>query len=133
MLMEVWIDPATNRIKAIYDGCSTTSTVWSDVGYVRYSKIEPWMLPHENPPPIPELRMSLHEARVLSIDTGAVKPITARLFQEGNTFDVDCYVTQDMVDAYQAGKLAVGDWVLVYFIDEREDKAIVQQKIYKTW
>lgn len=82
---------------------------------------------------VPQLRMSLHEARIISFDTEAVKPVKTKLIQDGNEFDVDCYVTQDLVDAYQAGDLKVGDWVLVYFIDQREDKAIAQQKIFKTW
>lgn len=133
MKMEVWVDPATNQIKAIYDGCGTSSTVWADAGYEKHDKVESWMLPMEPLVEESKLRMSLHEARILSIDTGLVKPITARLHQDSDTFDADCYVTQDMVDLYQAGKLAVGDWVLVYFIDQREDKAIAQQKIYKTW
>lgn len=84
----------------------------------------------------PSLIMSLHEARILSIDVGPpppVRPIKVRIFQNSDIFDIDCFVTQDLIDAYLDGKLNVDDWVLVYFIDKREDKAIVQQKILKTW
>lgn len=48
---EVWVDPATKRIKAVYRGCSTTSTVWADRGYEKYDTIEDWMLPMEPPKP----------------------------------------------------------------------------------
>jgi len=133
MMMEIWVDPATKRIMAIYDPGRYTGTVWQDLGYEKYDAIEDWMLPMEPPVIEPKLRMSLHEAQILSINTAMTKPLTARLHQEGDVFDVPCYVTQDLMDAHQAGKLAVGDWVLVYFIDKRVSKAIAQQKIFKTW
>lgn len=49
--MEVWVDPETKRIKAVYQGCSTNSTVWVERGYEKHDNIEPWMLPLEPPQP----------------------------------------------------------------------------------
>lgn len=51
--MEVWVDPATKRIKAIYDGCSSNSQVWAEQGYEKYDRIEAWMSPIEELPPSP--------------------------------------------------------------------------------
>lgn len=131
-MVEIWVNPADNRIMAEYSH-STTSQEWVNQGYVKYNQYEPWMLPRIPPPPPVELRMSLHEAQITAINTALVRPITATVHQDGNQFPIDCFVTQDLVDAFQAGNLAVGDWVLIYFIDHREDKAIAQQKIFKTW
>ena len=45
--MEVWVDPETKRIMAKYVGCRSESKVWAERGYVKYDKIEPWMLSRE--------------------------------------------------------------------------------------
>ncbi|GAH37726.1 unnamed protein product [marine sediment metagenome] len=47
--MQVYIDPETQEIKAVYTGCRTTSKEWSRRGYVEYSSIESWMKPYKSP------------------------------------------------------------------------------------
>ena len=74
-----------------------------------------------------------HWAVVNSIDTEAVKPLQVTRSWHGYTVQFRCYVTQDIVDVYLAGKLAVGDYVLVVFVDRDKDKPLATQKIYKSW
>ena len=51
--VEIWVNPATDRIMAIYDPGRYTGNVWQGLGYERYDKIEPWMKLKEQPAPEP--------------------------------------------------------------------------------
>lgn len=132
-MMEVWVDPATDRIKAIYYGCSTTSTFWTDQGYEKYGEVEEWMLPHE-PPVIPlEMPPNPGYGIIVGADLQAEKPLHIQRTYMGVDFEFWCYVTQDIVDAYQGGLLNIGDVVSFVFIDHDTEKPLAQQKIMKTW
>lgn len=37
----IWIEPETGQIMAIYENCDTTSTEWKKRGYVKYTLIDP--------------------------------------------------------------------------------------------
>jgi hypothetical protein len=85
--------------------------------------------------PIPERQppLSTHWAIVDSINLGAVKPGTVRRTWQGEEYTADCYVTENIRDQYLAGNIAVGDYVLVEFLDESLDMAVVVAKVVKTW
>ncbi|GAI62157.1 unnamed protein product, partial [marine sediment metagenome] len=44
-----------------------------------------------------------------------------------------CYVTQEVVNGWQAGKIVIGDLVLILFLEHDITKAIVTNKVFKTW
>lgn len=71
--------------------------------------------------------------RVEEFNVGAEKPLKVSREYKGETYSFWCYVTQDIVDAYQAGNLSVGDYVSLVFVDADKGKPLVMQKIYKTW
>lgn len=76
-MMEVWVEPSTGRIKAVYRGCTTSSKVWSDAGYKKYDKIEDWMLPMKPPapdPPAPTTLIGEDEKEYVIGAGGVVKP-----------------------------------------------------------
>jgi len=79
----------------------------------------------------PEPPRSTYFARITGFDVAATKSLTVVRTWQGNDYTYDCFVTQDIVDAYQAGKLAVGDYVLIHFDDE--GRQIAMMKVYKTW
>ena len=83
------------------------------------------------PPPSPEPPKSTHYARVTGFTPTAVRPLSVVRTWNGQDFPYDCFVTQDLVDAYIAGKLVIGDWVLIHFDDCGEQ--IAMMKIYTTW
>lgn len=83
------------------------------------------------PRPEPTPPRSTHYARIDSFHIGEVKPLRVTRTWDGKEYTYDCFVTQDLVDAYQADKLEVGDHVLVYFDDQ--DREIATQKVFKTW
>ena len=90
---------------------------------------------------IPDPPYSTHLARLDAVTIGVEKPAkVTRLFPTsegwtdlwyGKTYVYDCYVTQEMVDEWTSGQLAVGDIVLVLFLGETH--AILVHKVYKTW
>lgn len=146
----------TLQIDAVYRDCKTSSPVFLDPStYVEVNVTDPGYVvdrnhkvvldaggavigTHEFENPVqPEepkvLEMSMHAGRITGFDAGVIRPLKARILQDGDTFDVDCFVTQDLVDAFLAGSLAVNDWVLIYFLDMDINRAIAQQKVFKTW
>lgn len=80
------------------------------------------------PPPL-----CTHWARVDSFYPGEVKPMRVKRTWQGREYTVDCYVTQTIRDQYLAGNVAVGDFVLVHFLEDNLDRAIVVAKVFKTW
>jgi len=95
------------------------------------------------PPPEPTPPLSTHPARLDAINPSAVKPATiTRLFLtetgfttlwNGKEYSYDCYVTQSVVDEWQAGKIVPGDFVFIEFLEGDVTKPIVTLKIYRTW
>ena len=52
---------------------------------------------------------------------------------QGKEYHVDCGITTYIEELYLAGNISVGDYVLVEFLDERVDRAVVFDKIEETW
>ena len=51
---------------------------------------------------------------------------------------MNCLATQNVVNLWQGGQIAIGDWVIVSFIDEIPNTverhiAIVTDKVYESW
>lgn len=146
----------TKQIDAVYRDCTTTSAVFKDPAtYMEVNVVDP---PYEvtrdhkvvldadgnvidtEPSPNPvqpvvviEMPPNPGYGKIIGADIGAVKPLHVRRTYLGKDFDFWCYATQDIVDAYRAGVLAVGDIVTVFFIDDDLKKAVAAQKVYKTW
>lgn len=72
-------------------------------------------------------------ACVAEISPGQERPLRVTRVWKSRTYTVDCYITQDVIDIYQAGNLAVGDYVLVMFVDGHRAKPLATQKVYKSW
>lgn len=95
------------------------------------------------PAPEPPPPLSTHPARIDAVNPGAVKPATVtRIFLteggfttlwNGKEYQYDCYVTQNIVDEWQAGKIAVGDFVLIHYLEGDITKPILTHKIYHSW
>lgn len=86
----------------------------------------------ENPEYIlPEPPKSTHYAKVTGFNPTALEPLSVVRTWQGQDYPCDCFVTQDIVDAYTAGNLAIGDYVLIHFDDS--GKQIAMMKIFKTW
>ena len=86
-------------------------------------------LPDDTQPPF-----STHIGRITEIDPSKAKPATIKRMWEGREFTYNCLVTQDIRDQYAEGKISIGDYVLVHFLDDVDkDIAIIMQKIFKTW
>lgn len=62
----------------------------------------------------------------------APRPVILTATQEmlWNAFTAD---VQSVVDLYQAGELAVGDFVLMLFVDGNENQPLATQKVYQSW
>ena len=86
------------------------------------------------PPSIvpPEQTQSIHWAVLGSVGIGT-KPARVTRTYNNREYTFNCYVTQSMRDDYLAGKIAIGDYVLVAFADDDISKPIVIGKVYKTW
>ncbi len=82
-------------------------------------------------PPTPPL--CTHWAVIDSINIGSEKPARVKRTWEGVEYTVDCYTTESVKDQYLAGDIAVGDYVMVEFLEDRADMAVVFAKVYKTW
>ena len=84
------------------------------------------------------LPQSTHIAKLKAVDIGANKPLTVTRKFQGLTYDVQCFVSQSVVELYLDGKVAIGDFVIVDYIDESPNDValnipIVVDKVYKSW
>ena len=68
-----------------------------------------------------------------AVNVTGVKPATVRRTWEGTDYVLDCYITQHVKDEWLAGNIAIGDYVLVEYLDQDPNKAGVVAKIVKTW
>ena len=68
-----------------------------------------------------------------TVNVSAVKPATVRRNWEGIDYVLDCYITQHVRDEWLAGNIAIGDYVLVEYLEQDPDKAGIIAKIVKTW
>ena len=81
----------------------------------------------------PSPPLSTHWAMVDSINLGGEKPISVKRSWEGEEYTVACYVSEAVKDQYLAGDIAIGDYVMVEFLEDKADRAVVFAKVFKTW
>ena len=84
------------------------------------------------------LPVSEHIGMLISVTPANAKPAIIRRRFWGENYDINCLVTQSVAELYQAGKIQVGDYVLVSFIEEMPNEterniAIVTDKVYRSW
>jgi hypothetical protein len=124
-----------------------------DIGFYKYQDIPPkyegdegeeelvpWYLHELNLQSIDadDLPFSEHIGVLKAVNPANARPaIVTRKFM-GQEFDVNCLATQNVVNLWQSGQLAVGDYVIVSFIDEIPNTverhiAIVTDKVYRSW
>lgn len=84
----------------------------------------------ENRPTPP---LCTHWAVIDSINLGAEKPVRVKRTWEGVEYTVNCYVTEGIRDQYLAGDIVVADYVIVEFLDDNPNRAVVFAKVFKTW
>lgn len=88
----------------------------------------------EAAPSAPKLPpLCTHWASIDSFNPDEVKPMRVGRIWEGKEYSVDCYVTETIKDQYLAGDIVAGDFVLVEFLEDSADRAIVFAKVLKTW
>jgi hypothetical protein len=85
-----------------------------------------------------DLPFSEHIAKVKEIVPTRPKPVTVTRKFMGQTYDVNCLISQTVRQLYQDGKVGVGDFVIVSFIEEHPNEAeihvpIVTDKVFKSW
>lgn len=89
-------------------------------------------------PTADDLPHSQHIGKLVAVDPALARPATVKRKWRGMTFDIQCLVSQTVVDMWLADTLNVGDYVIVSFIDEIPDSeevnlAIVVDKVYNSW
>lgn len=90
------------------------------------------------PPTADDLPHSQHIGKLVDVDPTKARPATVTRKWHGMTFDIQCLVSQTVVDMWVANDLNIGDYVIVSFIDEIPDTdevnlAIVVDKVYESW
>jgi hypothetical protein len=74
---------------------------------------------------------STHIATLESVDPTKARPARIKRVWEGRAYHYDALVTQTVKDEYVAGKIKVGDYLIVHFDDMGE--LVVTAKIFKSW
>lgn len=90
------------------------------------------------PPTADDLPHSQHIGKLVNVNPALAKPATVTRKWHGMTFDIQCLVSQTVVDLWIADTLNIGDFVIVSFIDEIPDTeevnlAIVVDKVFDSW
>lgn len=85
----------------------------------------------EPEPPIPDPPRSTHISTLVSVDVNKARPANIKRVWNGNDYFYDCFVTQAVKDEYQAGNIAIGDYLLVHFDEVGEQ--VVTDKVFKSW
>lgn len=88
----------------------------------------------EKPPPepvIPEPPLSTHISILQAVNPTKTRPAKVKRTWQGIDYFYDCLVTQTVKDEYVAGKIKIGDYVLVHFDDIGEQ--VVTGKVFKSW
>jgi len=84
-------------------------------------------------PPVAQTEPSLstHISALVGVDATKARPARVKRVWEGRDYLYDCFATQTVKDEYVAGKIVIGDYVLVHFDDIGEQ--IVIAKVFKSW
>ena len=83
------------------------------------------------PLPQTEPSHSTHISILEAIDPTKTRPAKVKRVWEGRNYFYDCFATQTVKDEYVAGKIKIGDYVLVHFDNTGEQ--IVMAKVWKSW
>lgn len=86
-----------------------------------------------NPDYKPRPQLCTHWARIESLDPARTRPVVVTRTWGEYEYTFDCFVTEGVKDQFLSGDILVGDFVLVEFLDNRADRAIVFAKVLKTW
>ena len=122
-----------NNSQAV-ESCSNNQNTVKNATEITESEFNAFIAALPPPPePEPEQTAILHWARVSTINLTAVKPLQVTRTLDGRDYTFNCYVSESIISTYQAGKLAVGDFVVVAFVDGDLDKPLAMEKVRKTW
>ena len=83
------------------------------------------------PPELPEPPRSTHISTLVSVDATKSRPAKVKRVWQGNDYFFDCLATQSVRDEYRAGKIQVGDYLIVHFDEIGEQ--VVTAKVFKSW
>ena len=84
-----------------------------------------------NPSYKPKPPRSSHISVLTAVDAAKARPAQIKRVWEGRDYFYDCFATQTVKDEFVAGKIAIGDYVIVHFDDIGEQ--IVTAKVFKSW
>ena len=84
--------------------------------------------PDFTPPDPPH---SSHISVLTAVDAAKARPARVKRVWEGRDYFYDCFATQTVKDEFVAGKIAIGDYVIVHFDDIGEQ--LVTAKVWKSW
>lgn len=79
----------------------------------------------------PEPPRSSHISVLAAVDAAKARPARIKRVWEGRNYFYDCFATQTVKDEFVAGKIAIGDYVIVHVDDMGEQ--IVTAKVWKSW
>lgn len=120
------LQPKPDQAVVVWDIPIPSKSDWYEVNLVNEVILT-------NPAYKPRPRLCTHWAIVDSFNTGEEKPMRVKRTIGGYEYQVDCYVTETVKDQYLAGDVAVGDFVLVHFLDDDPNRAVVFAKVYRSW
>lgn len=80
---------------------------------------------------LPEPPRSTHVSILQAVNPTKARPAKVKRTWQGIDYFYDCLVIQTVKDEYVAGKIKIGDYVLVHF-DEMGEQ-IVTAKVFKSW
>lgn len=81
---------------------------------------------------------SQHIAKLVDVNPAAKKPATVARKYLGNIYYESCLVSMPAKEAYQAGTLQIGDYVVIAYIDEIPDDneinvCVLEYGIWESW
>ena len=74
---------------------------------------------------------STHISTLEAVVPTKARPAKVKRVWEGRDYFYDCFATQTVKDEYVAGKIKIGDYVLVHYDDTGEQ--IILAKVWKSW
>lgn len=83
------------------------------------------------PPVAIEPPCSSHISVLVAVDATQTRPAKVKRVWQGRDYFYDCFATQTVKDEFVAGKIAIGDYVIVHFDDMNQQ--IVTAKVWKSW
>ena len=88
-------------------------------------------LPPPSPQPPP---LCTHMAKLISVTAGE-RPARVEVYMNKipTGFEYDCYVSETVLIEYTAGRIVIGDFLLVEFVDDSPDMGCVFAKVHQTW